>query len=95
MFFCKFPMNIYPAHKHLVLYYFLYRLQEHENKTVINIVAGTIKAYRKFDHVNSFSWIIYLIRYNLHQCRHCHHHLSLLMGTTLTNEGTLIIIQTC
>ncbi|KAI5653758.1 hypothetical protein M9H77_30945 [Catharanthus roseus] len=31
---CKFPANIYPAHKHLIMYPFLYVLQVHENKSM-------------------------------------------------------------
>ncbi|KAI5669630.1 hypothetical protein M9H77_19483 [Catharanthus roseus] len=47
MFICKFPPNIYPAHKHLVLYRFLYILQEHENKVINTCVylATTTLAY--------------------------------------------------
>ncbi|KAI5659112.1 hypothetical protein M9H77_27905 [Catharanthus roseus] len=39
MFVCKFPANIYPAHKHMVLYCFLYILQEHDNNAmyILNI----------------------------------------------------------
>ncbi|KAI5673777.1 hypothetical protein M9H77_14141 [Catharanthus roseus] len=76
MFFCKFPASICPTHKHLVLYHYLYRIQEHENKTIINVVAGTIKAYRRFNHVK-YLLMIHLIRHNLHQRR-------VLMGTILT-----------
>ncbi|KAI5669508.1 hypothetical protein M9H77_19361 [Catharanthus roseus] len=34
IFVCKFPANIYSVHKHLILYRFLYILQEHENKAI-------------------------------------------------------------
>ncbi|KAI5674018.1 hypothetical protein M9H77_14382 [Catharanthus roseus] len=34
MFFCTFVANISPAHKYLLSYHFLYKLQEHENKAM-------------------------------------------------------------
>ncbi|KAI5667917.1 hypothetical protein M9H77_17770 [Catharanthus roseus] len=34
MFFCTFRTNIYLAHKYLLSYHFLYKLQEHDNKAM-------------------------------------------------------------
>ncbi|KAI5681553.1 hypothetical protein M9H77_02781 [Catharanthus roseus] len=34
MFLCTFLTNIYSAHKYLLSYHFLYKLQEHENKAM-------------------------------------------------------------
>ncbi|KAI5670897.1 hypothetical protein M9H77_11261 [Catharanthus roseus] len=49
MFVFKFSANICPAHKHLVLCHYLYRLQEHDNKTIyILIVCHNCTIFHSF-----------------------------------------------
>ncbi|KAI5640209.1 hypothetical protein M9H77_00190 [Catharanthus roseus] len=52
MFFCTFLTNIYSAHKYLLSYHFLYKMQEHENKAMY-----TLAIYR--NNMICYSFVIY------------------------------------
>ncbi|KAI5649375.1 hypothetical protein M9H77_35380 [Catharanthus roseus] len=49
MFFCTFLVNIYPVHKYMLSYHFLYKLQKYENKIMYMLAIYCNYIFARYD----------------------------------------------